>query len=42
MLPRVHNISKERECLTTHIPCTNALRQVSSVNYRILTDLINV
>ena len=38
---RVHNISKERECLTAHICCTNALRQVSPVNYHILTDLIN-
>ena len=40
---RVHNISieRERECLTTYIPCTNALRQVSPVNYRILPDLIN-
>ena len=33
--------SRERECLTAHIPCTNALRQVTPVNYRILTDLIN-
>ena len=39
---RVHNISKERECLTAHTPCTNAMRQVSPVNYHILTDLINV
>ena len=41
VLSRVHNISTERECLTAYIPCTNALRQVSPVNYRILPDLIN-
>ena len=35
---RVHNISLERECLTAYIPCTNALRKVSPVNY---PDLIN-
>ena len=34
VLARVHNISKERESLTAHIPCTNAMRQVSPVNYR--------
>ena len=33
--------SRERESLTAHITCTNALRQVTPVNYRILTDLIN-
>ena len=33
--------SRERVCLTAHIPCTNALRQVTPVNYCILTDLIN-
>ena len=38
---RVHNISIERECLTAYIPCTNALRKVSPVNYRLLPDLIN-
>jgi len=38
---RVHNISIERECLTAYIPCTNALCQVSPVNYHILPDLIN-
>ena len=38
---RVHNISKEREYLTAHTPCTNAMRQVSPVNYHILMDLIN-
>ena len=26
IISRLHNISKERECLTAHIPCTNALR----------------
>ena len=31
----------EREYLTAHIPCTNALHQVTPVNYRILMDLIN-
>ena len=43
VLPRVHNIQciVERECLTAHILCTNTLRQVTPVNYRILTDLIN-
>ena len=25
-IPRVHNISREGECLTAYIPCTNALR----------------
>ena len=38
---RVHNISIEGECLTAYIPCTNALRQVTPVNYRILSDLIH-
>ena len=40
LLPRVHNISVEGECLTAYIPCTIALRQVTPVNYCILTDLI--
>ena len=35
-----HNISIEGECLTAYIPHTNALRQVTPVNYSILTDLI--
>ena len=40
IISRVHNISIEGECLTAYIPCTNALRQVTPVNYRILSDLI--
>ena len=28
-------------CLTAYISCTNALCQISPVNYCILTDLIN-
>ena len=32
--PRVHNIYREGECLTTYIPSTNAMRQVTPVNYR--------
>ena len=40
IIPRVHYISIEGECLTAYIPCTNALRQVTPVNYRILLDLI--
>ena len=38
---RVHNISIEGECLIAYIPCTNALHQVTPVNYRVLSDLIN-
>ena len=38
---RVHNISRERECLTARIAYTNALHQVSPPNYRILMDLVN-
>ena len=37
---RVHNISREGECQTTYIPCTNALCQVTPVNYHIFMDLI--
>ena len=37
---RVHNTSIEGEYLTTYIPCTNALHQITPVNYRILSDLI--
>ena len=40
MISRVHNISRERVCLTAYIPCTNALRLVSLVNYRILRNLL--
>ena len=39
-IARVHNISIEGECLTAYIPHTNVLRQVTPVNYRILTYLI--
>ena len=34
------NISIEGGCLTAYTPCTNALRQVTPVNYRILSDII--
>ena len=40
MRARVRNVNREGECLTTYIPCTNALRQVTPVNCRILSDLI--
>ena len=40
IIARVHNIYREGECLTTYTPCTNALRQVTPVNYCILSDLI--
>ena len=40
LISRVHNIYREGERLTAYIPCTNALRQVTPVNYRILSDLI--
>ena len=40
LLTRVHNISIKGECLTAYIPCTNALHQVTPVNYCILSDLI--
>ena len=32
VLSRVHIVSREGECLTTYIPCTNALHQVTPVN----------